>query len=73
MRELHITLWRHEQERDWSIEIDGHFHSHVSIKTVDELAEYALIKTQEFLMNPEALTDNGAAWYNFRDCIRVGC
>jgi hypothetical protein len=47
MQEINITLWRHEEENDWSVEFAGRLHRHVSTKTVDELVEFALVAAQE--------------------------
>ena len=63
MQEINITLWRHEQEENWSVEINGKFHTHVSTKTVDDLVEYALVAAQEAEMNPEAPLGSTATLY----------
>jgi hypothetical protein len=36
MQTINIKLWRHADEKDWSAEIDGKLHRHISSKTVDE-------------------------------------
>ena len=54
MQKINIKLWRHEEVKDWSVEVDGELHRHVSTKTVDELVEYALVAAQEAEMEREA-------------------
>ena len=58
MQEITIKLWRHTEEQDWSAEIHGILHEHISTKTVDELAEYVVVAAQQALLNPGA--DPGA-------------
>ena len=53
MREINITLWYHDEENDWSVEVNGRLHAHVSATTVDELVEYALIEVQQALLEPD--------------------
>jgi hypothetical protein len=43
MREINIKLWRNEELRDWSMEIDGRFHEHISNEGLTDLVEGALI------------------------------
>jgi hypothetical protein len=40
-----ITIWlsRNKSEQDWSVEIDGSLHKHISTITLDDLIEYTLI------------------------------
>lgn len=54
MQEIKIKLWRHTEDQDWSAEVHGRLHEHISTKTVDELVEYALVATQQALLEPEA-------------------
>jgi hypothetical protein len=54
MQEIKIKLWRHTAEKDWSAEVYGKLHKHISTKTVDELVEYVLVATQQALLEPEA-------------------
>jgi hypothetical protein len=68
MKEIHITFWRHEQDDDWSIEINGKFYRHISTTTVDELVEYAAVAAQEAMMNPEAPLASSATAYIFKPC-----
>jgi hypothetical protein len=62
MREIHITLWRHEQEEDWSVKIDGKLHRHVSTTTVDELVEYAVVAAERALLEQEAPGDSNTTF-----------
>jgi hypothetical protein len=56
MQEIRIKLWRHDKD-DWSIELHGRLHKHISSVTVDQLAEYALVAAQQELdqTGPRAL------------------
>jgi hypothetical protein len=62
MQEIHIILWRHEEEDNWSIQIDGKFHKHISAKTIDELTEYAVVAAEQALLEIEAPIDGSAVW-----------
>jgi hypothetical protein len=53
MQEIKIKLWRHK-ERDWSAEVHGRMHKHISTKTVDEMAEYVVVAAQQALLELEA-------------------
>jgi hypothetical protein len=55
---INITLSRNFAEKDWSVEIDGILYDHISTKTLDDLVEYALIATQQSLLEPEAPAEN---------------
>ena len=48
VREIKLKLWRHDAD-DWSIEVHGRLHSHISSVMVDELVEYALVAAQQEL------------------------
>jgi hypothetical protein len=52
MQEIEIKLWRHDEEEDWSIEVNGKLYQHVSATTVDELVEYALVAAEQALLAP---------------------
>jgi hypothetical protein len=43
MREISIKLWRNEELHDWSMEINGRFHEHISNEGLTDLVEGALI------------------------------
>jgi hypothetical protein len=60
MQEINIKLWRHTEEQDWSAEVLGTLHEHISTKTVDELAEYVVVAAQQVLLEPEAPPGNSA-------------
>jgi hypothetical protein len=60
MQEIKIKLWRHTEEKDWSAEVYGKLHEHISAKTVDELVEYVVVAAQQALLEPEARPGNSA-------------
>jgi hypothetical protein len=60
MQEIKIKLWRHAEEKDWSAEVYGRLHKHISIRTVDELVEYVMVAAQQALLEPEAPTGKSA-------------
>jgi hypothetical protein len=62
MREIHITLWLHEQEGDWSVTIGGKFYRHVSATFIDDLVEYALVAAEQALLEPEVPNDSNATF-----------
>ena len=43
MQEIKIKLWRNDETQDWSIEINGLRHEHVSSEILEDLVECALI------------------------------
>jgi hypothetical protein len=63
MQEIHIILWRHEEEDNWSVQINGKFHKHISAKTIDELTEYAVVVAEQALLELEAPIDRSAVFY----------
>jgi hypothetical protein len=58
MREINITLRRNEEVHDWSIEINGRLHEHVSSEDLTCLVEGALIIAATSLVQPSV---NGRA------------
>ena len=48
MREINIKLWL-DDAQDWSIEINGLRHEHVSSEIMEDLVEVALILAEESL------------------------
>jgi 3-oxoacyl-(acyl-carrier-protein) synthase len=60
VQEINIKLWRNADEKDWSVEVGGKMHEHVSTETVDELVEYVLVAAQQALLEPEAPSGSGA-------------
>jgi hypothetical protein len=45
-----IKLARNQSEQDWSVEIDGKLHDHISTRTLDDLVEYALVLAEQNLL-----------------------
>ena len=52
MREINIKLWRNEERHDWSMEINGRFHEHISNDGLTDLVEGALIVAAKSLIQP---------------------
>jgi hypothetical protein len=50
MREINMKLWRNDEFRGWSIEINGRFHEHVPDEGLTELVEAALIVAAKSLI-----------------------
>jgi hypothetical protein len=50
MREINIKLWRDDELMDWSMEINGRFHEHVSDEGLTDLVEGALIVAAKSLI-----------------------
>ena len=48
MQEINIKLWL-DEARDWSIEINGLRHDHISSEILEDLVECALIVAQKSL------------------------
>jgi hypothetical protein len=59
MPAINISLSRNRSEQDWSVEIDGHLHAHISTRTLDDLVEYALVAAQQALLEREISTRSG--------------
>jgi hypothetical protein len=53
MKSINIVLYRNRGRQDWSIEIDGTRHNHVSTSTLDALIEYASVVAQQDLLASE--------------------
>ena len=51
MREIHIKLQRNDELKDWSMEINGRLHEHVSDKGLTDLVEGALIVAAKSLIH----------------------
>jgi hypothetical protein len=49
MEEIKIRLWRNRETRDWSLEVDGENHLHLSANTVFEVVEYIVLVAQQKL------------------------
>jgi hypothetical protein len=52
MKQLKIDLWHNEEAFDWSIEINGMRHEHVTSEILEALVECALIVAETSLTNP---------------------
>jgi hypothetical protein len=50
MREIHIKLQRNDELKDWSMEINGRLHEHVSDEGLTDLEEGALIVAAKSLI-----------------------
>jgi len=61
MEAITISLSRNHSEQDWSVEIDGSLHDHISTKTLDDLVEYALLVAQQSLLDSETSTGSSEA------------
>jgi hypothetical protein len=61
MEAINISLSRNYSEQDWSVEIGGSLHDHVSTRTLDDLVEYALLVAQQSLLESETLIDSSEA------------
>jgi hypothetical protein len=59
MEAITISLSRNHSEQDWSVEIDGSLHDHISTRTLDDLVEYALLVAQQSLLESETSTGSG--------------
>jgi hypothetical protein len=50
MSEIHIKLKRNDESKDWSMEINGRLHEHVSDEGLTDLVEGALIVAAKSLI-----------------------
>jgi hypothetical protein len=53
MQRIKIDLWHNDDARDWSIEINGVRHDHVTIEIAETLVECAMIVAQKSLIKTE--------------------
>jgi hypothetical protein len=51
VREIHIKLQRNDELKDWSMEINGRLHEHVSDEGLTDLVEGALIVAAKSLIH----------------------
>jgi hypothetical protein len=58
MEAISISLSRNSSEKDWSVEIDGTLHDHISTQTLDDLIEYTLLVAQQSLLENETSIDS---------------
>jgi hypothetical protein len=61
MEAINISLSRNYSEQDWSVEIDGNLHDHISTRTLDDLVEYTLLVAQQSLLEGETSTGGSEA------------
>jgi hypothetical protein len=54
MQRIKIDLWHNDELLDWSIEINGLRHEHVTIEIAETLVECAMIVAQKSLITAEA-------------------
>ena len=57
MKQINIDLWLNDEVQDWSIEINGLRHEHVTSEIMEDLVECALIVAERTLT--EASTRQG--------------
>ena len=50
MHEILFKLWRNEQEKNWTAEINGQRHEGVTIEWIHELVSRALLDAEESLI-----------------------
>jgi hypothetical protein len=50
MEEINILLYRNHGQKDWSVDVGGTMHSHVSTATLDDLIDYASTAAQQNLL-----------------------
>ena len=53
MREINIKLWHNHGSGDWSVEIDGLRHEHVSAQEMEDLVEAAMVVAEKSLIGAE--------------------
>lgn len=49
MQAINIKMWRNDEEQDWSIEINGLLHEHITSEIMGDLVECALIVAEKTL------------------------
>jgi hypothetical protein len=50
MHEINVKLWRNHQQQDWSVEINGTRHDSLTIETIEDLMERALIDAEKAML-----------------------
>jgi hypothetical protein len=50
VKEIVFKLWRNDQEKDWSVEINGERHEAVTIEWVQELVYRAVLDAEDSLL-----------------------
>ncbi len=51
MQEIILKLWCNNDATDWSVEINGLRHDHISAEIMEDLVEVAVIVAEESLAN----------------------
>jgi hypothetical protein len=51
VHQIVLKLWRNEQEKDWTLEINGVRHEAITIEWVQELAYRALLDAEDALLD----------------------
>jgi hypothetical protein len=51
MHEINVKLWRNHQQQDWSVEINGTRHDSLTIETIEQLMERALIDAEQAMLS----------------------
>lgn len=51
MHEILIKVWRNDEAEDWSVEINGQLHEHISSESLTGLVECALIVAAKALVS----------------------
>jgi hypothetical protein len=51
LQEITVKLWRNEQNKDWTVEINGERHKAVTIEWVHELVYRAVLDAEDSLLN----------------------
>ena len=54
MQEIRVRLWRNSEAKDWSVDIDGLLHEHISSEILEALVECALVAAEGSLLQAEA-------------------
>jgi hypothetical protein len=60
MHEIKLKVWLDDQAGDWSVEINGVRHEHVTSEILEDLVEVELIKAQKILSDAAARKRNRA-------------
>ena len=61
MQQIQITLWLNNETRDWSVDIDGQHHEHVTSDFLEALVECELIVAESSLINQLGPADSPPA------------
>jgi hypothetical protein len=51
VREILFRLWRNEEDKDWTVEINGERHEAVTIEWVQELVYRAVLDAEDSLLD----------------------